>query len=250
MSAPRRLLSDERTPDHVRELLADWVKNEQPSADARARTLSALGIAAGASALGAGASLAPKAAGSALLGTKWASIGAVVIAASAGTYAYLTSSATPPSATSTAPVATASPQAPQKVVAPAIDVAALPSATAPSATELPGASQVRATPHRPAPSAAAAAASTDALAHELALVDDARGALDHDDAARALKLLDDYASRFPNGTFAQEAAVLRVDALVRRGDRATATALAQRFLAQYPRSPHAPRLRALLASTP
>ena len=62
----------------------------------------------------------------------------------------------------------------------------------------------------------------------------------------ALGALDDYQRSFPHGVLGQEAAVLRIEALVKGGNTAAAKALADRFLAANPQSPHAPRIRRLV----
>jgi outer membrane protein assembly factor BamD (BamD/ComL family) len=61
-----------------------------------------------------------------------------------------------------------------------------------------------------------------------------------------LAALDDYQRRFPRGVLQQEAAMLRIEALLARGDKATARRLSQRFLEQYPRSALAARVKNLL----
>jgi hypothetical protein len=84
-----------------------------------------------------------------------------------------------------------------------------------------------------------------ALADEIARLDRARSLLAGNRAKPALAALSDYDRAHPRGALRQEAAVLRIDALRRAGDRTRARELAQRFLADNPDSPHAPRVRAL-----
>jgi hypothetical protein len=50
------------------------------------------------------------------------------------------------------------------------------------------------------------------LADEIALLDDARSALDHGDPSRARAVLDRYARAIPRGQMAREAALLRAQA--------------------------------------
>jgi hypothetical protein len=83
------------------------------------------------------------------------------------------------------------------------------------------------------------------LAEEVAALDRARRFVAND-PARALGLLDEYEQRFPKGDLAPEALVLRIEALVRAGERARAEILASSFLASHPRSPHAKRIRTIL----
>jgi hypothetical protein len=85
------------------------------------------------------------------------------------------------------------------------------------------------------------------LSEELAAIQVARTALASHDPAAALAALDRYKARFPAGRLAPEATVLRIDALVERGDRAEAAALAERFEASNPRSPYAGRIRSILS---
>lgn len=107
-------------------------------------------------------------------------------------------------------------------------------------------------PHEEASSPKVAAAPSAArpgpasLGEEVAAIDAARKALLAGDTSGALRALDDYDRRFPGGMLGPEASVLRIEALARRGDRATATRLAKAFLVSHPRSPHASRLRSLL----
>lgn len=86
----------------------------------------------------------------------------------------------------------------------------------------------------------------DQLSRELALLDGARSALYHGQSAKALSLLDRREREVGAGALAPEATVLRVHALMRRGDRAGAERVALAFLTTAPRGPHADRLRALL----
>jgi outer membrane protein assembly factor BamD (BamD/ComL family) len=102
----------------------------------------------------------------------------------------------------------------------------------------------RAKAHAPSP---APASSLDAQLSSLAR---ARESLAGGRPDAALSSLDDYDARFPGGAFAQEAGVLRVQALVAQGDRAGAQRVAARFLAAYPQSPHAARVRTLVGTTP
>jgi outer membrane protein assembly factor BamD (BamD/ComL family) len=85
------------------------------------------------------------------------------------------------------------------------------------------------------------------LAGEISLLDEARDALATNNPARALARLDEY-DRIPAPRLAPEAAYIRIEAFLARGDAAAARAAAHRFLAAHPTSPHAKRVRALLES--
>ncbi len=99
----------------------------------------------------------------------------------------------------------------------------------------------------PATQAAQPAASA-TLADEVAALQVARTALAGHDPSGAIVALDHYKSRFPSGKLGPEATVLRIDALTQRGDRATASAMGDRFLAAHPHSPYADRVRSILSA--
>jgi hypothetical protein len=84
------------------------------------------------------------------------------------------------------------------------------------------------------------------LAREIALLDAARRSIAQGQAATAIASLDRRERDLPGGVLGPEATLLRVEALLLRGDRTNAEALAAGFLAQNPRGPHAERLRRLL----
>jgi hypothetical protein len=133
----------------------------------------------------------------------------------------------------------------------------IPPAPAPTLVATPAASSVAA-PMGPASPAVAAAAT---LAHanasaapsfsvELSALDQARTAIADGEPARALSILDEYTANFPRGAMGPEAAVLRVEALLRAGDRAAAERVAHSFLQNTPGSPYGPRIKSLLGSNP
>jgi TolA-binding protein len=86
-----------------------------------------------------------------------------------------------------------------------------------------------------------------ALGDQVASIDRARAALAAGDAREAVAQTDDNEARFPHGSLLQEATVLRVEALLRLGDRSRAHEVGERFLAAYPTSPHAARVRQMLS---
>lgn len=94
---------------------------------------------------------------------------------------------------------------------------------------------------RPARGASQSGASE--LREEIRMLDQARAAIRSGAPKRALGLLASYDERFPKGAFRQEASVLRVEALDRSGDHARAAALADKFLADHPKSPHVERVK-------
>ena len=86
----------------------------------------------------------------------------------------------------------------------------------------------------------------DTYGAQVELIDRARALASARDSAGALRALDEYDRRFPGGLLSEEASLLRIEELAARGDRETASGLARRFLAEYPRSVHAERLQPLL----
>ena len=88
-------------------------------------------------------------------------------------------------------------------------------------------------------------ARTSTLPLELAALDQARVALSNGQSRHALTLLADHDARFPRGVLSSEATLLRVEALIGTGDTKGARALAERFIAANPGSPHVQRLRSL-----
>ena len=83
------------------------------------------------------------------------------------------------------------------------------------------------------------------LREETTLIRDARQALRAGDAARALRILDECRRLFPAGVLQQERERLAIEALIKDGRAAEASARAAAFLRKYPDSPHAGEIRAL-----
>lgn len=110
------------------------------------------------------------------------------------------------------------------------------------AAEPPSAPEARRTPDR----APRAPERSKSIAREIAQLDAARDRLHRGEARAALALLEAYRSEHPSGVLQQEAALLRIEALVRTGERDAVRQLARRFLRDHPGSPHAQRIRALL----
>ncbi len=213
---------------------------------------------------------------------KWVGIGTVAGVASIGAirYAMPTSPAMAPRAIATVAAGPA-PQAPAIVPGPAPAArATTPTETTPSEPTLdPVAQPLRAA--RPAAAPALRASSASAVANdepaalaanalpathplpapnpapllnapstlpaEVAMLDQARSAVDAKSGERALDVLGRYARQFPSGTLALEATVLRIEALFLTGASPAATTLAHDFLAAHPTSTHATRVRRLLA---
>jgi hypothetical protein len=192
---------------------------------------------------------------------KWLVVSAVVAGGTAAVVSQAPSRTAEPAAANvraitsspavTAPAKPASaPAANANAPAPSDAAGSEPSAELPtiSPADLPAAT---ATALSASPARSAATTHDETLAAEIALFDRVRAAVNASESDRALGLLDDYERRFPAGAFRQEAEVVRVQALLQKGDRAAATRAGERFLAAHPTSPHAARLRAMLyPSTP
>lgn len=86
---------------------------------------------------------------------------------------------------------------------------------------------------------------SDAVRRQVALLERARSLAASSDYSGALRALDEYNRRFPDGLFGEESSLLRIDIAWARSDRAGAAALATRFLSEHPRSVHADRVRAI-----
>jgi len=86
------------------------------------------------------------------------------------------------------------------------------------------------------------------LRDEVAMIDAARAALESRESSTALSILNRYDTRVRTHVLDREARLLRIDALVQSGDRASAARLAQDYLNDLPNDPHAARLRAISAS--
>jgi hypothetical protein len=83
---------------------------------------------------------------------------------------------------------------------------------------------------------------------ELALLESARNALGAGDVAVAQASLARYRIEYSAGLLRVEADVLQVQVWLARGNRADATALAERLLIEHPGSPYVDRVRALLSA--
>jgi hypothetical protein len=93
------------------------------------------------------------------------------------------------------------------------------------------------------------AGSARGLSDEVAALERARRALGDEDGATALKALSEYDRQFKQRTLGPEAEALRIEALLKSGNRAAGKAAAKRFLVRYPKSPLAKRVQSLLVQT-
>jgi hypothetical protein len=126
---------------------------------------------------------------------------------------------------------------------PAVAASADPKAV--TASERPTATLAFAPVPSGAPSARSAIA--DDFAAQLALVDRARRAVAAGDSALALDLLDLLEREHGARRFGPEATAIRIEALVRGGNRPLAETLADQFIARHPSHPLVPRVRSLIS---
>lgn len=89
----------------------------------------------------------------------------------------------------------------------------------------------------------------DLLAKEVQLLDSARAALPNE-PRRALEVLEQHRREFPRGALIIDAELVRLEAYLRAGDRARATAVANKLIRSAPQSPVAARARRLLEEIP
>jgi hypothetical protein len=88
------------------------------------------------------------------------------------------------------------------------------------------------------------------LAGEVRAIDRARAALAVHHPGEAIAILDEYDHQFPSASLSREAALLRIEALSERGDRAEAVRLARELLTQSPEGPYRARLERVLGLEP
>jgi hypothetical protein len=105
-------------------------------------------------------------------------------------------------------------------------------------------------PAPPAPLTPAPAINARRLAAEVAVLDRARAALRRGDTGAATTALDEHAREFADGALVAEAELVRIETLIRAGDAGAARRRARDFLARFPQSPLARRLRSLVDRLP
>jgi hypothetical protein len=242
VSDPKRML--EESSDELERALLRSVRRDAMSDGSRRRILAGLGIAGAvvtttstaASSLAAGKLGLFK--GTSAVVAKWVAVSALVALVPAGAWVAHSRLRGPDVlAVEKSPPPVETKPAPKD---PAIERATTPSIVPES---LPPAKQ----PTREAKAAPQPAPPSPTLSDEVAALQVARTALAGHDAGAALAALDRYKSRYPQGRLAPEATVLRIEAMIERGDRAQATALAERFEASNPKSPYAERIRTILS---
>jgi hypothetical protein len=228
---------------------------DAPSAGTRARVAAGVGIGVTAATVTAGgtasAGAAAAKAGATALWLKVVAGGIVTAAIAGGTVAIVRDNGKPaevaPPPAATGPVRSViAPKATSARVAeperePVPDPAPPPASTAPP--------KVESKPRSPASAAVVvaerSAPAESGLARELRMLDTARSALAKGDAAGSITALDQYDRAFPAGSLHTESAMLRVEALLAKGDRTGAQKLAHELLAKDPTGPQARRLQTI-----
>ncbi len=245
MSEFKRLLDDPSTDDLEADLLR-FARREGPSLDSRAKIMAALGAGAATAATAgdavagqsthASASIAPAAAKSGLA-LKLVALGAAVVAPIALWFAVAQPNAEHQPVLTPNVVQTQAPAAP-----------AVAEERAPATSPAPAVTQLEDLPVLPsaAHSAAPSGADEPTLADEVKAIQRAKSALSAGNASGALKELDAYKASFPHGRLAQEATVLRIEALAASGNRSAAQKLGEAFLKSNEKSPYAARVRSVL----
>jgi len=237
MSAQERILDGGDASEAARTMLHAAL-GEKPSEEALQRTILAMSAAGGpgaaaASGSGAGAGWLRSSA------LKWIGLASIAVAVVVTGWLAWRGGREPTAPSGPAPVVAA------PAPAPSAETLDPPTDTLPPAPVPPPAAD---TP-RAATASAVATASTakpaDSLAAQIAALDAARGLLAAGDANGCIAALDRLQRDYPRTPLAQEAAVLRIEALAASGRRVQARALATRFLAAHPDSPYATRLRTL-----
>ena len=230
-------LLEEPGADPLEVNLVQLARSEGPSAESRRRILAGLGAGVVAGTISAPSDAAQKATHSVAssVAVKWGVAGVIAIGAAVVAFLSLQPKAHTPVAAplSNTPTVSAVP-----VTAPAAAVSG----------ELVPVTKIEDLPTLTDSASADSPKSVGApsLAEEVAAIKSAKGALASGNAAQALHELDAYKLHFPRGRLAQEATVVRIEALIGSGNQAAASTVADHFLAAHPDSPYSARVRTLV----
>jgi hypothetical protein len=227
----------------MRELLRAG-REELPSERLGARTMRALGLAAGATAILTAATPASSAAVGAAVVAKWASMGVLVGVVTAGSLVGVERLVVKPAPL--APSATAAVTPPGSALPRAVTMAQ--PADSPPAPELSAPRLAVPPAQRRAPPASSSLPTVreDPLAREVAALDEARAALRRGELGAARRVLDAYEADPGRGALRAEALYLRIETLVQAGERSAAAEVARQLLRTYPGSAPAARARELV----
>ncbi len=245
MTDPKRLL-DSR--DGIARQLLEAGRRDAPSSASFQRALTTASAAAAATTVGASAAATATGVG---MWLKWLGIGALSGLVCVTAVNVVGHDGSRQSARQTDSQSSPRHQSKQpRAQAPVPAAATAPNASAGAANE----KAVAPVPHASAPTAVApdlgtapTAEPTGGLKDELSRLDAARTELRGGNAGGALRLLDEFARRFPKPRLGEEALMLRVEALTNLGRCADAKRYGQVFLQQHENSVLGQRLRTLLA---
>jgi hypothetical protein len=241
MSELRRWTEEGASP--AESSLLEASRAERAPDEARARALRVLGVAGVVTATSATATTATASVAGLATWTKLVGLAVIVGGATVGgVYAARERQAAPAAASRAVLAPSAVSSAPPRDMAPADDSAAAAPPAPPADTQAPRAAR----PSSGAVRSARPTPSDERLSEEVAALERAHQALAAHQADAAIRELDRYAASFPHGALASEAVVLRVQALVERGDRAAAKKLADAYSSGHPESPFARRLQVLV----
>lgn len=233
-------LLDEPGTDPLEANLLRLARSEGPSGESRRRILAGLGMGVAAGTLSQTSGAAQTAAGSAAKSAalKWGVASVIAVGASVVAFISLrpsasVSAAVAPMTSLAAPRAAAAPVPSVAPVTTSIDTAVVPVTKVEDLPTLAGDTEIK-------------SVSAPSLAEEVAAIKSAKAALASGNASQSLHELDAYRTRFPRGRLAQEASIVRIEALLKSGNASAANALADRFLAANADSPYAARVHSLI----
>ena len=212
----------------------------------RARVLAAIAAGAATSAAGGKAAASAAGGGGAAGGAvtiKMALLAIAVAGVAAGAYVGLRSKSSGP-----APVAVPEPEPAPSIAPPPVEPttpAVVDEAIEIAAEDVPDVPSAR--PHPRKPERPPALSPADSLREERALIARASDALRAGDARAALKAVSEHQRRFPDGLLIEERSAARVQALCAAGRTADGASAREAFLARWPRSVHAAKVRAACA---
>ena len=229
-------LLEEPSTDPLQVSLLRLARSEGPSGESRRRILAGLGMGLAAGTLSQSSSAAQATASSAASSAalNWGLAGVVAIGVSVVAFVGLRQPAPLPALV--------------PMTVPAHTSAVAPAATSIDSTELVPVTRVEDLPTLAGavPGDPSKTASPPSLAEEVAAIKSAKGALASGNPTQSLHEIDAYRARFPRGRLAQEATVVRIEALLKSGNQAAANAAADRFLAANADSPYAARVHTLI----
>ena len=230
-------LLEEPGADPLEVNLVQLARSEGPSAESRRRILAGLGAGIVAGTISAPSDAAQQATQSAAssVAVKWGVAGVIAIGASVVAFLSLQPKAHTPVV---APVSNT----------PTVSAVPVPAPAAAVSGELVPVTKIEDLPTLTDSASADSPKSVGApsLADEVAAIKSAKGALASGNAAQALRELDAYKQHFPHGRLAQEATVVRIEALIGSGNQTAAGTVADHFLAAHPDSPYSARVRTLV----